>query len=148
MQTYMLYRDGEEIEVGWLTKKLDEFHQFWNMCKVTDWVHYFQSNGPGHIVSKEFSGFRQMTNEPSIVGDWTILVKGGIRPLSGSYYYRRIVESEFDRCVVKNWSERVKNRMLQAETRLVLYAESGLQNRVSPPVSASLYYEELMRLEE
>ena len=121
-QTYFLYNDeGGEVEVGWFRKWLDDLRRFWNVCKETDWRHYFQSNGRGEVVLKEFSGFRKFQNYQEVEGHWTICVKGGIRPPLGNSYYRSITCREIAECVDGNWSEWIKAKVAQAEERIDLY---------------------------
>jgi hypothetical protein len=122
MGTHTLYRDGEEVEVGWFVATLDRLRRFWNTCKQTDWKHYFQGNGPGDVVWKHFTGFRELQNELYSVAQWCIRVKGGIRTPDGNYYYRNITAFGIMNADEATKSVIVKAKVDAQERILDLYA--------------------------
>lgn len=133
METYLIYKDGEEAEVGWfglMLYRLGGLRGFWRTLKQTDWKHYFQGNGPGEIVWKHFTGFRELQNQIAYNAQWHITVKGGIRPSMGNSYYRSITEYEIDACVEKNWSGIVKARIAEAERAIDLYVKPDCTCRI------------------
>jgi hypothetical protein len=131
METYLIYnKDGEEVEVGWIGLMLDRYRRFWKVCKQTDWRHYFKGNGPGEVVWKHFTGFRELQNQLAYNAQWRTTLVGGIRPPQGNDYYRSITESELDMCVEKNWSERVKIKIAEAEVAIDLYAKPDCTCRI------------------
>ena len=131
MSAHFIYRDGDEVEVGWLEWKLDSLHRFvadfWQGCRETDWLHYFSENGHGDIVFKEFSGFRKCQDVVAVLGQWSICVKGGRRRYLGECYYRSVMlrDPESITCAVRGeayWSSYVTGRVARAETILDRYA--------------------------
>jgi hypothetical protein len=131
METYLIYnRDGEEVEVGWLGLMLDRFRGFWKVCKRTDWKNYFRGNGPGEVVYKHFTGFRELQNQLAYNAQWITTVKGGLRLPEGNCYYRSITEYDLDVCVQKKWPELVKIKMAEAERAIDLYAEPDCTCRI------------------
>ena len=130
MEASVIYHDGEEVEVGWFGLILYRLRGFWRTCKQTDWKNYFQGNGPGEVTWKEFTGFRENPNDLGCSAQWCICVKGGIRMRDGNYYYRNITVSDLERCVDKDWSDKVKGKVAEQERILDLYAEPDCSCRL------------------
>jgi hypothetical protein len=130
MSTYVVYRDGEEFEVGWFGATLDRIRLFWNTCKKTDWRHYFEGNGPGEVTWKKFTGFKELPNELAYCAQWCITVKGGIRNPFGNYYYRNITEYEIDQVAEKGFSYHVRAKVFEQERILDLYADPNCTCRI------------------
>jgi hypothetical protein len=122
METYVIYRDGEEVEVGWFGWKLDQLRRVWNVCKQTDWRHYFQGNGPGEVTYKHFTGFREFQNQLAYNAQWIITVKGGFRRPEGNCYYRSITEYYLESGFEKGLPEYVKDKVRGAEMMIDRYA--------------------------
>lgn len=134
-QTYTMYRDGEEVEVGWLTWKMESLRQFWKACRETAWLHYFRGNGPGDVFNKEFRGFRKLHNDRSWLGQWTIGIRGGLREPMGNFYYKNVMVRHDDAPdgnlgVEHLWPEFVKWRVSAAEEHIDLYARSECTCRI------------------
>jgi hypothetical protein len=131
MSEHLIYRDDEEVEVGWLIWKMDRLRHFmtdfWRGFRETDWLHYFCENGPGDIVFKEFSGFRKCQDVVAVIGQWSICIKGGRRRYLGECYYRNVMLRDPDsiNCAVHGdiaWSDYVKRQVAMAEAVLDRYA--------------------------
>jgi len=139
MSVNYVWRDDEEVEVGWLTWKVDNLRRLvadlWYGFRETDWPHYFSENGHGDIVFKEFSGFRKCQNVVAVLGQWSICVKGGRRRYLGECYYRSVMlqDPESITCAVRDktcWSSYVIGRVAMAEAILDRYAFSNCTCRV------------------
>jgi hypothetical protein len=131
MSEYYVWRDDEEVEVGWLTWKLDSLRHFmtdfWRGCRETDWLRYFSGNGRGDIVSKEFSGFSKCSGSTTVVGQWSICIKRGKGRYPIACYYRNVVlrDPESVACAVVGeiaWSDYIKNRVAMEGHILDRYA--------------------------
>jgi hypothetical protein len=132
MGTYVIYRDGEEVEVGWFSEMLDRLRRFWKTAKQTDWWHYFQGNGPGEVLWKHFTGFRELQNQLDCVAQWCLMVKGGIRNSSGNYYYRNMVAHG-----ILNASEAYKSGIVASQ---VAHEERILDLYANPECSCRIGY--------
>jgi hypothetical protein len=127
METYLIWRDGEEVEVGWFGLMRDRYRRFWKICKQTDWKHYFKGNGPGKVVWKHFTGFEESQNSVIVAAQWIVTVKGGLRnPLEGNMYYRTITVYDLE----NNWRELAKIKVAEAERAIDLYVESDCTCRI------------------
>jgi hypothetical protein len=122
MAGYVLYRDGEEFEVGWFREMLDRASRFWKDCKQTDWKNYFKTNGPGEVTWKKFTGWKEMPNDWACAAQWIIAVRGGFRG-GGSYgdtFYRNITAK---RMAAPEATIRMKSKVADAEKVIDLYAD-------------------------
>ena len=129
MEAQMIYRDGEEVEVGWFGVLLNRIQRFWAVCRQTDWKHYFKSNGPGEVTWEHFTGFRELQNSMDSCAQWCIQVKGGIRPECGNTYYVNITAYGMNPNEAAA-SKEIQTKVLQTRERIMLYADPDCSCRV------------------
>ncbi len=122
MEMYSVWKDGEEVEVGWLEMMLDRLRDFLKNCKRTDWKHYFRGNGPGEVTWLKFSEWRESPNYANSCAQWLIRVEGGIRPKMGNTYYRNVTACGMT-AVQAEASGQMKAMADHAKDILMLYAE-------------------------
>ena len=129
MEAQMIYRDGEEVEVGWFGSILDRFRRFVAVCKRTDWKNYFKGNGPGEVTWEHFTGFKEHQNSMDSSAQWCIKVEGGIRPKCGNTYYVNVTAYGMD-ATKADTCEEIQSKVLHARERIMLYTDPDCSCRV------------------
>lgn len=98
-----------------------------HIASTTNWRNFLRKNGPGEIIWKQWTGWKEQYDSLDLVGNWSGLIKGGVRGPEGiGMFYQaatlsRLVSSD------KRFRE---DKMHEVEARLDSYASADCRCRL------------------
>lgn len=107
---------------------------FYYRLRETNWKAFFLKNGPGEIIDKRFTGFRDSPYDYVVHGQWIARITGKNREHKGpSMFYTNVtVDGEQMALARGDWkrSQYLRNKCAEAERHLDSFADANCRCRL------------------
>lgn len=112
-----------------------EIQFFYYRLRETNWRAFFLTNGPGELINKRFTGFREHCNDFDASGEWIAQITGKNREHRGLALYYASVTVRLKELLLHpsemDWqSQYLQKKSAEAERHLESFARADCRCRL------------------